>query len=252
MAQTLRDLGRPLASGNEADVFAYGDILLKVTKRSNDSGPATHEARILAALAPLGLAPRVDGVIEVDGHWGVLMERIHLPVMASALSAPDLFPELLELMVSLHGRIHAVTAPPEVPALKQRMATRIGRAERIAPDLRSALLTQLTGMPDGDRLCHGDFHPFNILGLDQHARVIDWLDATRGDPAADVCRTELLISTYDAGMAQSYAESYCLATGVERRAVEAWLPLVAAARLAENVPDEFDRLVQLAQGGTLG
>ena len=115
-------------------------------------------------------------------------------------------------------------------------------------DFGDDLLKRLTGMPDADRLCHGDFHPFNILGLDTHARVIDWLDASRGAPAADVCRTYVLISTYDPGIAAAYVDAY----GAERAEIEAWLPLVAAARLVENVPDEFERLAQLAQGARLG
>jgi Ser/Thr protein kinase RdoA (MazF antagonist) len=136
--------------------------------------------------------------------------------------------------------------------LKQRLAGRIARAERLTTELRGDLLARLERMPDGDRLCHGDFHPFNILGLDANARVIDWLDATRGVPAADLCRTYVLISTYDPGIAAAYVDMYVAEAGIARADVEAWLPFVAAARLVENVPAEFDRLVQLAQGRTLG
>src|SRR5215475_12266456 len=37
--------------------------------------------------------------------------------------------------------------------------------------------TQFLDMPDGDRLCHGDFHPLNILGNTLDPMIIDWLDA---------------------------------------------------------------------------
>jgi Ser/Thr protein kinase RdoA (MazF antagonist) len=135
-----------------------------------------------------------------------------------------------------------------VPDLKQRLATRIDGAERLGRDLRDALLRRLAAMPDGDRLCHGDFHPFNILGLDARARIIDWLDASRGVAAADICRTYVLVSAHDPQMAAAYVDAY----GIERAQLEAWLPLVAAARLVENVPREYERLAQLAQGGSLG
>ena len=46
--------------------------------------------------------------------------------------------------------------------------------------------------------------------------------------------------------------SICAHGRIERTQIDAWLPLVAAARLVENVPDEFDRLTELAQGATLG
>jgi len=244
-----RELGVPMASGNEAELFAWdGHRVLKLSKRIGDPTQAEREAAILRALAPLGLAPALDDVVEVNGRWGIVMERIDQPVLASALADPGLFPELLDLMVTLHQRIHAISAPEAAPDLKQRLAVRIEGAERLSRTLRDDLVKRLAGMPDADRLCHGDFHPFNILGLDTHARVIDWLDASRGAPAADVCRTYVLISTYDPGIAAAYVDAY----GIDRAEVDAWLPLVAAARLVENVPDEFERLAQLAQGARLG
>jgi hypothetical protein len=36
-------------------------------------------------------------------------------------------------------------------------------------------------------------------------------------------------------------------TGVVRGKVTAWMPYVAAARLAEDIPDEFDRLLEIVQ-----
>lgn len=244
-----RELGTPIAAGKQAELFAWdGGNVLKLCKRVGDSAQAEREAAILAALAPTGLVPRLEGVIEVDGRWGVVMERIDQPVLASAMADPGLFPELLELMVTVHRRIHAVRAPEGLLDLKQKLAGRIDSAAQLTRDLRSELLQRLAAMPGGDRLCHGDFHPFNVLGLDEHARIIDWLDATRGEPAADVCRSYVLISAYDPGVAAAYVDAY----GIERAQIDAWLPLVAAARLSENVPDEVERLTQLAQGGRLG
>jgi aminoglycoside phosphotransferase (APT) family kinase protein len=246
------DLGPPIASGNEAELFAWGDRVLKLSKRQGDPSQAELEARTLAALAPIGLAPAVGDVIEINGRWGVVMERIDRPVLGSALADPATLPMMLDLMVTLHRRIHALPAPDGLPDLQARLAGRIGRADRLGASRRDALIERLRELPAGDRLCHGDFHPFNILGMDEDARVIDWLDATRGPPAADVCRTYVLASAYDRGLAEAYVEAYLAASGLERTAVEAWLPIVAAARLVENVPDEFDRLAELAQGAPLG
>lgn len=40
-------------------------------------------------------------------------------------------------------------------------------------------------MPDGDHLCHGDFHPRNVLGEALQPILIDWPNACCGDPASD-------------------------------------------------------------------
>jgi aminoglycoside phosphotransferase (APT) family kinase protein len=100
-------------------------------------------------------------------------------------------------------------------------------------------------MPDGDRLRHGDFHPMNILGGAAQPVMIDWPDARRGDPAADVCRSYLLLKLHFAEIATTYLDTYCTAAGMSSAAVLSWLPYVAAARLAENVASDIGNLLEI-------
>ena len=46
--------------------------------------------------------------------------------------------------------------------------------------------------------------------------------------------------------AAAYVEVYAEAAGASRDAVFAWLPFVAAARIAEGVAEETDRLMAMA------
>ena len=100
-------------------------------------------------------------------------------------------------------------------------------------------------MPDGERLCHGDFHPINVLGDAARPFVIDWPDACRGDPAADVCRSYLLLRHHARDLADPYLDAYCRLSAVPRPTILAWLPYIAAARLAEGIAGEADRLLQM-------
>ncbi|HCN57676.1 MAG TPA: hypothetical protein DIS82_05895 [Exiguobacterium sp.] len=49
------------------------------------------------------------------------------------------------------------------------------------------------GLVGGTALCHGDFHPYNLLLVKEELYVIDWMDASIGNPLMDVARTFLLI-----------------------------------------------------------
>jgi len=109
------------------------------------------------------------------------------------------------------------------------------------------LLNGLRDMPDGDRLCHGDFHPMNVLGKTSQPIVIDWPNACRGDPAGDACRSYLILKLHVDEVARPYLDAYCRVTGVPRQNILEWLPYVAAARLAEDVPGEQHRLLELAR-----
>src|SRR5262249_34395426 len=132
-----------------------------------------------------------------------------------------------------------------------------GRRSRLAkniagtgfPDepLKQVLLGRLAAMPDGDRLCHGDFHPVNVLGQNSLPMVIDWPDACCGDPAADVCRSYLLLKLHAEDIADPYIDVYCNITNTPRASILDWLPFVAAARLAEDVPDDWAKSVTMPQ-----
>jgi aminoglycoside phosphotransferase (APT) family kinase protein len=53
-----------------------------------------------------------------------------------------------------------------------------------------------SGATDGGEpvVCHGDFHPLNVMVDGASAAVIDWTDAGLGPREADVARTVLLLS----------------------------------------------------------
>ena len=79
-----------------------------------------------------------------------------------------------------------------------------------------------------------------------NAVVVDWLDASRGNPASDVCRSYVLMKRHAAPeLASAYLDLYAAVGDIAHGEVLAWLPFVAAARLAEGVPQEVDGLMQM-------
>jgi len=85
-------------------------------------------------------------------------------------------------------------------------------------------------MPKHTKLCHGDFCPSNIIvGDDGKWYLVDWVHASQGNASADVARTYLLLSLKDKKTADMYMDLFCEKTGTEKRYVQGWLPIVAAA-----------------------
>jgi Phosphotransferase enzyme family len=135
----------------------------------------------------------VLGQTTVGGRPGILLERVDGPDLLSLVgSRPWLLRRAGRVMAEVHARLHAVAGPPVLPNLRAELAHRIRSVPRLPADLASRALSILDGLPDGDRLCHGDFHLGNILGGLDHPVVIDWGEAARGDPVADVANTWLL------------------------------------------------------------
>ena len=236
-------VGQRLAVGNVAEVFEWGSRVVKLYKSAAAKPAAFREAALHAAVEALGLpVPRVWGVREIAGRWGVVFDRVDQASFAEhMLNNPDDIPRYLRSMVRLHMRIHAHAAV-QFAGLKVRLAANIAATERLDEQRKENLLAAIADTPEGDRLCHGDFHPRNILGEAAEPIIIDWPDARCGDPAADVCRSWLLMKLHAAEIAATYLDMYCQSSGMTPESVLKWLPHVAAAKLAENVPSELDDL----------
>lgn len=240
-------LGARLGLGKEAEVFACGASAMKLYKPTAPKRSPFREAAILTAIEAHGLpAPIVHSVRQIGDRWGVLMSRVEGPSFGEAMTQAGTMPARLSRMAQLQLQIHNNPAT-HFASLKTRLAANIRQAPVLSAPRRSALLAELAAMPDGDRLCHGDFHPYNIMGPIGCEAVIDRLDASRGEPAADVCRSYILIRPAASEMASAYVDAYAHVSGETRDAILNWLPFVAAARLAEGVP-EVDELMQMVDG----
>jgi aminoglycoside phosphotransferase (APT) family kinase protein len=238
-------LGRLLGVGREAEAFEYGDKVVKLHKTSASKLSAFREAANMTAAYLLGLpAPETHGLQTFDGRWGIVMAKVDGPSFGQRLeSEPTAKAMLLARMAALQLQLHRQRAPHFV-GLKSRLEENIGKID-LEERVRKRLLDLLAEMADGDRVCHRDFHPFNILGSIDKPTVVDWLDASRGDPAADVCRSYVLMSRSMPQVAADYVSTYAAASGVSQQTVFNWLPIVAAARLAERVPNESPRLLAM-------
>lgn len=240
-------LGRVIGSGNVAEVFECGTGVVKLYKSTAPKRSAFREAAVLALAGSLGLpVPQVRGVQQIGDRWGVIMTRADGPSFAHAMRRQrERVPAYLKAMALLQVRVHSLPGT-QLGSLKARLAADINRATILGEVRQRVLLERLAAMPEGERLCHGDFHPLNILGPLGAETLIDWLDASRGDPAADVCRSFVLIKRLAPQIAAAYVDTYADASGENRERIHSWLPFVAAARLAEGVPDEEEELMRMA------
>jgi aminoglycoside phosphotransferase (APT) family kinase protein len=185
-----------VGKGREADVFAWGEgKVLRLLRRSSDPTRVEREAVAMRAAADGGVdVPTVYGTTIVAGRAGLIMDRVDGPDLVALMGRrPWAVPRVARIVGRAQARMHDVVAPGNLPGLRELVRRKIDMAADLPAELAEFALQKLDALPDGDRLCHGDFHPGNVLlGRDGPA-VIDWTDATRGDPAADLARTRLLL-----------------------------------------------------------
>ena len=207
---------------------------------------AFREAANLAVAERLGIAAPIPlGVQPLGDRWGVAMTLAAGESFGAAMMRdPARGSPYLQSMARLQLAIHAHTGV-ELASMTARLSANINRSTMLGPIRQRRLLDGLTELPDGDVLCHGDFHPWNILGPIDNALIVDWLDACRGSPLCDVCRTYVLMRHAAPKFAAAYVEAYAAMSKKSSDDIFTWPPFVAAARFAEGVPHEVDELMEL-------
>jgi aminoglycoside phosphotransferase (APT) family kinase protein len=254
--------GPRLAQGRTAEIFAWGDArVVKLFREDIPESAVMREFEATRLVHQAGLpVPSAEAVVEVDGRRGIVFERVEGPTMLCTLaSRPWTLAQSAHLLAELHVSMHRLTAAG-LPPLKERLARNIHAAQRLPDDAMQAALRLLDQLPDGNSLCHGDFHPDNVLMSSRGPIIIDWPNATQGNPFADVARTSLmfrygamppgtssrwLIEAARRLFHRYYLKRYLKLRRASRQEIEAWQLPVAAARLNERIPGEERQLLAL-------
>lgn len=239
--------GTLLATGGTAEIFALDErrVLKLYWSGASSTAPEREAERAWAAHVSGAPSPAVLDVMSVDDRFGVVFERVRGPSMFQLMLAePARANALARVLGRLQAQLHAHTCN-NLPSQREHLSPRIWLSP-LNHRLRSAILAVLARLPDADTLCHGDFHPGNLLLPPRGPSIIDWCDAARGHPAADVARTLLLLQYTRApgdaafesarkGLSTVYLEEYRRVRDMPAEALDAWTLPIAAARLAEPI-----------------
>jgi len=244
-------LGKPIARGRTAEIYSWENgWILKLFHEWFPDEAVRYEARIARIVHEAGLpVPAVGEVVEVSGRLGLIYERVDGPTMLEEISTkPWRLLRSARLLAELHTEMHASEVRVELPSQRERIEEKIKQARGLGSDLRDAKLKALEGMPVGHQLCHGDFHPDNVVITEQGPVVIDWKNATQGNPLADVARSSVVllgvrtserVSWWQKVMMEwyhrVYVRRYFELKGSGKEEYRAWYPIVAAARMNEGI-----------------
>ncbi len=263
-AADLPERGELIAEGRTAQVYAFGaDRVIKVIRSGFPDALGEEEAAAarLADQASIG-APQFFGLTRVEGRAALIYERREGPSMMDQLGArPWQAGRLARTLGALHAAMHGTEAG-SLPRLRDAVGAAIRRARPIAgEDAHDAAIARLERLPDGSALCHGDFHPGNVMLTVEGPAVIDWLTASSGPPAADVARTLLLlrggavpdgtpmmqrlrIGVLRRWFSNAYLRAYRATRPLAMPEVAGWrLPLLVA-RLDEGIETEREHLLR--------
>jgi aminoglycoside phosphotransferase (APT) family kinase protein len=220
----MQPLGPKIAEGRDSEIYDHGPG--KVMRIARDLRSLVAEAEIMEYARSHGYpVPRVhdagDGYLVMDRLEGTTMLDDAIPFRIGRNA---------RVLARLHEQLHRLPAPEGI---------------RLAPVA-------------GDRLVHRDLHPLNVLITDDGPVVIDWANASAGDPAFDVADTWVLFACGDPPLNPLERRLAPLArklflrgflSGLDRDAARRCIPAAVAHRLTDRnmSPTEHDRMRKLAE-----
>lgn len=257
---------KPIAEGRTAEIFLWDDHhILKLYRNWCPPHWIKDEARIARAVYDAGIpSPAAGEILEMNGRQGLIYEHIQGISMLQDMNAhPWTILKHARSLAALHVRINKQSITG-LPSCKEGLRYAIGKTPYLTDDLRNKALALLDTLPDGQQLCHGDYHPGNVILTKDGPIIIDWMTARAGSPWMDVARTSLLLSIgpKSAGKLVSpiikiairlyyraYLNRYHTLVPDTKNELKRWIPVIAAARLNEDIVPEREALIKMVKEG---
>ncbi|MFE7062836.1 phosphotransferase family protein [Sutcliffiella sp. NPDC057660] len=238
---------KPIATGNTAAIYLQENKAIKIFRDHLPASAPMYEANKQRLAYDLGLrVPKVLEVTRIEGKHALVMEYVKGKTLGQLVMEDRKRTEyFMGLSVDIQREIHSKKID-SLETMKEKLTRQIQSVGCLDEEVKAALLKKLGSMAFESRLCHGDFHLYNLIQTDDVITIIDWIDASSGDIRADVYRSYLLYSQVSLELAEMYVKLYCEKSGLGKEEIFAWAPILAAARLAENVATEdANRLMEI-------
>lgn len=237
--------GPVVGRGAQATVYAKDGYAVKLYREGYPKINVFSEAYIMANLERENFpGPKVYEVLLADGRYGIRMDQVKGKTLVDAVTDPATSKETLYALVDLQCRLQKQGNGAQwAPDIKARFRSDLMRNGSLSDSQRQEKLQELAKLPDGQALCHCDFHAGNVFFDGTEYTIIDLLQICKGDPAADAVCSYVSYRFVSQDIAETYLKRYCEVSGISREDVMRWLPVYAATVLGQ-VPETYTPLLE--------
>ncbi len=264
----MNTLQKPIAVGRTAEIFPFEEgKVLKLFFPTIPQSWIDREVDVGRYIQDAHLpVPKVYERIKLDDREGVVYERIDGPSLLHELATkPWNLIQYARLLANLHVHVNDVPAPENLETQREWARWGIPETEKLSRNLKQSVLLLLDSLPDGNQLCHGDFHPGNVIVTKRGPVIIDWMTATKGVACGDVARVSILLEAakLPAGTPMRwtlervrkpflgiYIKTYFQLRPAGKNSLTAWRSIMAANFLTDvSLPEEEPALLKIVEQG---
>lgn len=252
-----------IASGFTADVFMLDNTkVLKLFYEGWDVNYIKNEYHVNCLIQSYSIkAPKPYEMVTVGNRNGIIFQKLQNITMKDKINQDKKSSfEFAKALAQEHYKVNCVTDIKNgLAGQKEAYIKVIESRTNLNSYQKNKLIQLLKSLPDGNKICHGDFHPYNLLYEDDSIYIIDWVGALRGNPSADVAGSYLIIKTMGLKaennlpffkykissflinkFADVYLKEYIRISKSSMSDIKKWIPIRAATYLGFGLPEKTD------------
>lgn len=237
--------GKLIGVGNTASVYEWGkDKVLKLFYSDYPKEAIEKEFHNAITIRNMDFAkPKAYEIISYEDRIGIIYDMVKGESLLDWVMKTGDVHECSVYMAKLHKAIiHNEVS--NVLNYKEFLKSNIPNTLSVNLKKREEILQMIDRLQEGNTLCHGDFHPGNILISDGHTIVIDFMNVCHGYFLYDVARTVFLVEytpvPMEAGdrelllrLKKTLADLYLMQMNVTREMIQDYLSVIIAVRAGE-------------------
>lgn len=262
-------IGKQIGEGGCSEIFEWQDSgkIIKLAKANTDREAISREYYNNCIAWNIGLSvAQPFELVDIDGRPGIVIERIHGETlmerfMKQSLNREEGFNELkngARITARILKDIHKQSDVKNMPSQKDRMKYGIRLVDYLNAAEKEAVITLLDDLPMKEQLCHGDPNPGNIILRNNKAVIIDWNDASIGNPEADLAEYIVMIryailppqvpneavEYFDSireQIIEAFLSEYMTFSAIDYNDIDAWIAPVAARKLCADAISDAEK-----------
>jgi len=251
--------------GRTATVYEYDqNKVIKLFNHNISIKSIEKEYLIYTFLKDLPLAPKVFSKEKVRDKYGIVFERVYGSSLLSLLiTNPNNLKIYAKKMANIHTQLHSTDIVLDKTIIDKLSNVKVESISQKTIKLIIDYTKKLMGRFNYKTVCHGDFHPDNILVGDK-IKILDFANAYYGHPLSDVAKTKLILespfipSELDSSIKEflikiktdfknEYINQYLKMNSFSNDDLSEWILPMALTRLTDKIEEERAWLIELIE-----
>jgi predicted Ser/Thr protein kinase len=233
-----------VGQGKMAKVYQWNGFAYKCFRADYPDDWIAYEVNIQNKISELDLPTvkyypsELPHSIKMDYLDGVsLVDRIRKEKYANGLE------DLFALFLKVHENKGI-----DLPQLHPYLVQEISKLD-LDPTYKELATRYISELPDGDVLCHLDFHFLNIIYTNNDYYIIDWITAKIGNPILDYARTYVILYEFANRFSKKYLKMVKEQCGFDELELQKAIYIMAVHRLSEYKSEKVMELVEQGYKG---